>query len=96
MKPLKILLVILFMVLGAGAMAQPRLVRSNIMDYRQRLNSLQLTVEQKARLAALIRRERLQFYLNQKELDEILTEKQKKQLMKWRAKEVGDSTEKKN
>ena len=96
MKPLKIVLIILFTVLGATAMAQPRLVRSNVMDYHQRLNSLQLTVQQKERLAALIRRERLQFYLNQKELDEILTEKQKKQLMKWKEKQESDSTEKKN
>jgi hypothetical protein len=94
MKPLKcILLMMLFAGMGATAMAQQRLINNNMNDYRQRLSSLQLTAEQRIRLANLIRRERMQFYMNQKELNEILTDKQRAMLLNWRNKQAGsDST----
>jgi hypothetical protein len=100
MKPLNFLLLIMLVVMGTTASAQRRLLNNNPQALRQRLNTLQLTQEQKLKLANLIRRERLQFYQNQKELNEILTDKQKEQLMAWRNKRLGevkgDSTERGN
>ncbi len=51
---------------------------------RQRMSELQLTAEQKRRIAIIIRRQRMQHAMNQRELDEILTEKQKVLLSKWK------------
>lgn len=97
MKPLKFLLLTMLVVMGTTASAQRRALNNNPQALRQRLNTLQLTQEQKIKLANLIRRERLQFYQNQKELNEILTDKQKEQLMAWRNRRLGeaksDSTE---
>ncbi|WP_207510218.1 hypothetical protein [Longitalea luteola] len=63
--------------------SQQRLPNINGQD-RLRLRDLNLSAEQKRRLALLIQRERMQYYLNQKELNDILTPKQKEQLMMWR------------
>jgi hypothetical protein len=89
MKPLRFLFMILLMGMGATAMGQ-RLVNNSVQDVRQRLNTLQLTIEQKRRLVELIRRERMQFFQNQKELNNILTDKQKAQLLAWRNKRLGN------
>lgn len=82
--------------LGAGittANAQQRVLNLNGQD-RLRLRDLHLTFEQKKRLALLIQRERMQYYLNQKELNDILTPKQKELLIRWREqRKNSDSTE---
>lgn len=88
MNWVKYLLLAVGLCLGATAPAQQRPV--NRQELRQRLSELQLTMDQKKRLAILIRRERMQFYLNQKELNEILTEKQKAMLLDWRNKRMGN------
>jgi len=51
---------------------------------RQRMSELQLSDEQKRRIAIIIRRQRMQHAMNQRELDEILTDKQKVLLRKWK------------
>lgn len=94
MKWVTYLLLAMGLCLGVTAPAQQRPV--NRQELRQRMSELQLTMEQKKQLAILIRRERMQFYMNQKELNEILTEKQKALLLSWRNKRLGnksDSTE---
>ena len=58
-----------------------------------RLNTLQLTIEQKRRITNLIRRERLQYYMNQRELNQILTDKQKAMLIHWRKARKGNKTD---
>jgi hypothetical protein len=62
-------------------------------DLQQRLRKLELTVEQKRRIMMLIQRERMQYYKNQKELNQILTPKQRALLRQWR--NSRDSTNKK-
>ena len=64
-----------------------------VQDLRQRLNTLQLTIEQKRRITNLIRRERLQYYMNQRELNQILTDKQKAMLIQWRKTRKGNKTD---
>jgi len=95
MKPLKFLLLAILITIGATASAQQRLVNNNVRELRQRLNALQLTQAQKIKLTNLIKKERMQFYMNQKELNDILTDKQKEQLLDWKNKRFGvksDST----
>jgi len=95
MKPLKFFLLATLITIGATASAQQRLVNNNVRELRQRLNALQLTQEQKIKLTNLIKKERMQFYMNQKELNDILTDKQKEQLLAWKNKRFGvksDST----
>ncbi|THU40737.1 hypothetical protein FAM09_01080 [Niastella caeni] len=87
MKWVQLLLLVMLIGMGTTATAQQRLV--NNQEMRQRMSELQLTLEQKRRLAELIRRERMQYYLNQKALNEILTEKQKAILLNWRSKRDG-------
>ncbi|HEY8896400.1 MAG TPA: hypothetical protein VIM79_16350 [Niastella sp.] len=96
MKWVHILLFGLLILLGANASAQRR--PGVDPGLRQRLNQLRLTEEQKRRIAIIIRRQRMQELLNQKELDGILTDEQKKLLKEWRKKRLGitsDSTENK-
>ena len=92
MSLLKFLLLAMLIVMGARATAQQRLVNINGQE-RLRLRELNLTMEQKKKLAILIQRERMQFYLNQKELNEILTEKQKVMLLEWRNKRMGGKSD---
>lgn len=96
MKLVYFLLFLLLILTGANATAQRR---PNIdPGLRQRLNQLRLTDEQKRRIAIIIRRQRMQELLNQKELDGILTDKQKELLKEWKKKRLGiesDSTENK-
>jgi len=95
MKPLKFLLLAILITIGATASAQQRLVNNNVRELRQRLDALQLTQAQKIKLTNLIKKERMQFYMNQKELNDILTDKQKEQLLAWKNKRFGvknDST----
>lgn len=91
MKWVRYLLLAIGFCLGIKAPAQQRPV--NRQELRQRMIELQLTMEQKKRLAVLIRRERMQFYMNQKELNEILTEKQKVMLLKWKNKRQGNNSD---
>jgi hypothetical protein len=93
MKPLKFLLLATLITIGATASAQQRLVNNNVQELRQRLNTLQLTRDQKVKLTNLIRKERMQFYMNQKELNDILTDKQKEQLLAWRNKRFGNKSD---
>ena len=73
--------------LGANVTAQRRL---NVdPGLRQRMNELRLTEEQKRRIAIIIRRQRMQEVINQKELDAILTDKQKALLQDWRKRRFG-------
>jgi hypothetical protein len=72
--------------------AQQRVLNINGQD-RLRLRDLHLTFEQKKRLALLIQRERMQYYLNQKELNDILTEKQKALLLEWRNRREGNKSD---
>ena len=83
---------LLAMLLGMTASATAQRVPNlqDVQDLRQRLQTLQLTLEQKRRVMDLIRRERLQFYLNQKELNQILTDKQKALLLQWRRAREGN------
>jgi hypothetical protein len=93
MKPLKFLLLAMLITTGATASAQQRLVNNNVQELRQRFNALQLTQEQKIKLTNLIKKERMQFYMNQKELNDILTDKQKEQLLAWRNKRFGNKSD---
>ena len=82
MKWVHIVLMGLLMFLGTTATAQRR---SGIEPgLRQRMSELQLTAEQKKRIATIIRRQRMQNLTNQQELNEILTDKQKVLLRKWK------------
>jgi Spy/CpxP family protein refolding chaperone len=88
------------MLIGAGltGTAQQRLLNMDRQE-RLRLRDLNLTDDQKRRLALLVQRERLQFYLNQKDLNSILTDKQKALLLEWKNKRMTspqDSTKKAN
>jgi hypothetical protein len=93
MKWVHIVLMGLLMLLGVNANAQRR--PGGAPALRQRMNELRLTAEQKRRIAIIIRRQRMQNLMNQQELNEILTEKQKLQLAKWKEDRFGgsDSTE---
>jgi len=87
MKWVHVLLFGLLILLGANAIAQRRL---NVdPGLRQRMNALRLTDEQKRRIAIIMRRQRLQEIMNQKELDAILTDEQKALLKEWRKKRFG-------
>jgi Spy/CpxP family protein refolding chaperone len=62
-----------------------------------RLRDLNLTDDQKRKLAMLVQSERLQSLINQKDLNAILTDKQKALLIEWRNKRMSnpqDSTKK--
>jgi hypothetical protein len=90
MKWVHVLLFGLLILLGANASAQRR---PNIdPGLRQRMNQLRLTEEQKRRIAIIIRRQRMQDLLNQKELDGILTEEQKALLQEWKKRRLGDNS----
>ncbi|OQP55815.1 hypothetical protein A4H97_19640 [Niastella yeongjuensis] len=93
MKWVSIVLLGLLMFLGSTAVAQWRSGAER--GLRQRMSELQLTAEQKRRIAIIIRRQRMQNVMNQRELNEILTEKQKLQLEKWGEKRLNriDSAE---
>jgi hypothetical protein len=87
MRPVYFLLFLLLILPGANATAQRR---ANVdPGLRQRLHELRLTEEQKRRIAIIIRRQRMQELLNQKELDGILTEEQKALLKDWRKRRFG-------
>jgi len=89
MNRVHIVLMGLLMFLGVTANAQRRVgVEPGL---RQRMSELKLTAEQKRRIATIIRRQRIQNLMNQQELNEILTEKQKLQLAKWKGKRFGNS-----
>ncbi|AEV96709.1 hypothetical protein A4D02_35100 [Niastella koreensis] len=89
MKWVQIVLLGLLMFLGVNASAQRRPGAGP--GLRQRMSELKLTVEQKRRIAILIHRQRMQNLMNQQELNEILTEKQKQQLAKWKENRFGNS-----
>jgi hypothetical protein len=84
-------LILLGMLIGSGltGTAQQRILNLNQQE-RLRLRDLNLTDDQKRRLALLIQRERLQSLINQKDLNAILTEKQKALLIEWRNKRQGN------
>lgn len=93
MRWVHVLLFGLLILLGANATAQRR--PSIDPGLRQRMNQLRLTDEQKRRITIIIRRQQMQELLNQKELDGILTDKQKELLKEWKKKRLGiesDST----
>jgi hypothetical protein len=90
MKWVQFLLLILLIVTALTASAQRRPQAGKMQELRLRLNDLQLTAEQKSRIADLIRRERLQSYRNQQELNDILTDKQKALLIDWQKKRQGN------
>ena len=93
MKWVQVILMGLLLFLGVTATAQRR---SGVAPgLRQRMNELQLTAEQKRRIAIIIRRQRMQNSMNQRELNEVLTEKQKLQLARWKEKRLNrnDSAE---
>jgi uncharacterized protein HemX len=92
MKLGRLLLLAMLIGMGVTATAQQRLVNLNGRE-QLRLRELKLTMDQKRKLAILIQRERMQFYLNQKELNEILTEKQKAMLLDWRNKQMGNKSD---
>ena len=93
MKWVYVLLFGLLIMLGSNATAQRR---QNVdPGLRQRMNALRLTEEQKRSILIIMRRQRLQEIMNQKELDAILTDKQKEMLRDWKKKRFGiesDST----
>jgi Spy/CpxP family protein refolding chaperone len=82
MKWVQIVLLGLLVFLGITATAQRR---SGVPPgLRQRMSELQLTDEQKRKIAIIIRRQRMQNVMNQRELNEILTDKQKLLLRRWK------------
>jgi len=93
MKWVHIVLVGLLMFLGISANAQRRPGFGP--GLRQRMSELQLTAEQKRKIAIIIRRQRMQNLTNQQELNEILTDKQKVLLSRWKKDRFknNDSTE---
>ena len=83
MKWVHIVLIGLLMFLGVTTANAQR--RAGIdPGLRQRMTELKLTAEQKRRIATIIRRQRMQNLTNQQELNEILTDKQKVLLRKWK------------
>ena len=88
MKWVHIVLMGLLMFLGVTATAQRR--PGIEPGLRQRMSELKLTDEQKRRIAILIRRQRVQNLMNQQELNEILTDKQKAMLQDWRKRRFGN------
>jgi len=82
MKWVPIVLLGLFLCLGVDASAQRRAMVAP--GLRQRMSELKLTADQKKRIAMLIRRQRMQNLMNQQELNEILTDKQKVLLARWK------------
>jgi hypothetical protein len=92
MKWVRLLLLGMLIGIGTTGKAQPRMLNLNQRE-RLRLRDLNLTLEQKRRLALLIQRERMQLYLNQKELNEILTDKQKALLLEWRNRRMGNKND---
>jgi hypothetical protein len=86
-----LLAVLLGITISATAQRIPRL--NDVQELRQRLNALNLTIEQKRRITNLVRRERLQYYMNQRELNQILTDKQKAMLLQWRKERQGNKTD---
>lgn len=74
---------------GLHTGAQPRGLESNIT--LEHLRELNLSAAQRARIMAIIRRQRLEYYLNRRELNEILTEDQKKKLQKWKQRPAASS-----
>ncbi|HEX6426076.1 MAG TPA: hypothetical protein VF008_00270 [Niastella sp.] len=89
MKWVRLLLLGVLIGIGTTGTAQQRILNINQQE-RLRLRDLNLTLDQKRRLAILIRREREQFYMNQKALNEILTEKQRAMLLEWRNRRQGN------
>jgi len=89
MKWVQTLLLGLLLFLGVTATAQRR--QNPAPELRQRMNELKLTDEQKRRIAIIIRRQRLQNVMNQRELNDVLTEKQKLLLTRWREKQENRS-----
>jgi hypothetical protein len=90
MKWVHVLLFGLLIMLGANATAQRR---PNVdPGLRQRMNQLRLTEEQKRRITIIIRRQRMQDLLNQKELDGILTDEQKALLKEWKKRRFGPNS----
>ena len=90
MKWVHVLILGLLILLGANATAQRR---PNVdPGLRQRMNLLKLTDEQKRRIAIIIRRQRMQELLNQKELDGILTDEQKALLREWKKRRFGPNS----
>jgi|GEM_PF-5409104 len=93
MKWVQIVLMALLMFLGVTATAQRRTgVEPGL---RQRMSELKLTADQKRRIATIIRRQRMQNLTNQQELNEILTDKQRVLLARWKENRFksSDSTE---
>jgi hypothetical protein len=82
MKRVQIVLLGLLLFWGVHATAQRRQVVGP--EVRQRMTELQLTAEQKRKIAIIIRRQRMQNLANQQELNEILTDKQKLLLRRWK------------
>jgi hypothetical protein len=91
MKWVHVLLFGLLIMLGANVTAQRRLNMDP--GLRQRMNELRLTEEQKRRIAIIIRRQRMQEVINQKELDAILTDQQKALLTEWKKRRFGNTSD---
>lgn len=89
MKRVQIILLGLLLFMGVNATAQRR--QNLAPEIRQHMSELQLTAEQKRKIANLIRRQRMQNLMNQQELNEILTERQKALLQDWRKRRVGNT-----
>ena len=96
MKWVRLILLGMLIVSGLTGTAQQRMLNLDRQE-RLRLRDLNLTDDQKRRLALLVQRERLQSLINQKDLNAILTDKQKALLIEWRNKRMSnppDSTKK--
>lgn len=91
MKRVQIVLLGLLLFMGVNATAQRR--QNPAPELRQRMSELQLTAEQKRKIANLIRRQRIQNLMNRQELNQILTEKQKALLTDWRKKRFGSTSD---
>ena len=91
MKWVQTLLLGLLLFLGVTATAQRR--QNAAPELRQRMNELKLTDEQKRRIAIIIRRQRMQNVMNQRELNDVLTEKQRILLQDWRKRRFGNTAD---
>jgi ABC-type thiamine transport system ATPase subunit len=71
---------LMFLTINVSAQRRPGIAPG----LRERMSELKLSAEQKRKIATIIRRQRMQNLMNQQELNEILTEKQKVLLARWK------------
>jgi len=92
MKWVRFILLGMLIGMGTTGTAQNRVLNISQQE-RLRLRDLNLTDEQKRKLVVLIQRERMQDIINQRDLNAILTDRQKAMLLEWRNKRLGNKAD---